>query len=554
MLQHLQIQNYALIESLSVDFSKGFSVITGETGAGKSILLGALGFVLGDRADTNILFDKEKKCVVEAVFTFEDETLKPLFEANDIDFDPSECIFRREFNPQKKSRAFINDTPVALQTMKAIGRQLVDIHSQHDSLLLTDSDFQLRLLDEIAQNETRLLKYQTEYKEVYHVLIQMLKDLRERATKDAAEHDYLKFQLDELQKAELKEGEYTEIEQTLHVMENAEEIKTLLMTAKGLIEDSDNALISQANDLASTLQRMRQLLPDTGSLGERVENLRIELKDIAYDLRQWENETQFEEEELLAIQGRYDLLNRLMMKHRLSDFDALVNLRDELQKKVNAYDKIDETIARREDELKTSERTLSVMAKILHDQRSQAAVTFGKKVTELARQLAMPFAVFNVEINPVDAFGPTGRDSIHYLFSANKGITPAELDKVASGGELSRLMLAIKSTVSDYNYIPTLIFDEIDTGVSGEVAAKIGSIMRQMGEKLQLISITHLPQVASQAEHHFFIYKDNQGVRTQSHIKQLNADERVTEIAKMLSNDKVSPEALKAAEVLLVRS
>ena len=550
MLRHLQIQNYALIESLSVDFTPGFSVITGETGAGKSILLGALGFVLGDRADTNILFDKEKKCVVEATFSFENETLKPLFDANDIDFDPEECIFRRELSPQKKSRAFVNDTPVALQTMKTIGNQIVDIHSQHDSLLLTDADFQLKLLDEIAQNAPHLCDYQAEYK-VYNSLKQRLKELRDLSLRNAAENDYLKFQLDELRKAELREGEYAEMEQTLHVMENAEEIKTLLMTANSLIEDSDTALLPQLNDLASTLQRMRQLLPDTESLGERVENLRIELKDIAYDLRHWEDETHFDEEQLLAIQERYDLLNRLMMKHRLNDFDALIALRDELQQKVEAFENIDETIAQAEKELKVSEKRLAALANILHEQRGKAAKTFGVKVTELARQLAMPFAVFSVEVHATEDYGPKGRDMVHYLFSANKGVAPAELSKVASGGELSRLMLSIKSAVSEYNYIPTLIFDEIDTGVSGEVAAKIGSILQQMGTSLQLVAITHLPQVASKAAYHYFIYKDNEGQRTQSHIRLLNHEERVTEIAKMLSNDKVTPEALKAAAVLL---
>ena len=553
MLQHLQIQNYALIESLSVDFPKGFSVITGETGAGKSILLGALGFVLGERADTNILYDKEKKCIVEAVFSFEDEAMKPLFDANDIDFDPTECIFRREFSPQKKSRAFINDTPVALQTMKEIGNQIVDIHSQHDSLLLTDTDFQLRLLDEIAQNHAPLLEYQAEYK-AFNSLKQKLNGLKDLSMRNAAENDYLKFQLDELQKAELKEGEYSEIEQSLRIMENAEEIKTLLMTANGLLEDSDTAILGQVNDLASTLQRMKQLLPDTETLGERLENLRVELKDIAYDLRHWEDETQFDEDQLLTIQDRYDLLNRLMMKHHINAFDELIALRDQLQEKLEAFENIDETIAQAEKELKASEKKLFAFAKVLHDKRIKAAKAFGEKVTSLARQLAMPFAVFQVEVESQKGFTATGCDSIRYLFSANKGVAPAELSKVASGGELSRLMLSIKSAVSDYNYIPTLIFDEIDTGVSGEVAAKIGNIMRQMGQKLQLISITHLPQVASQAEHHFFIYKDNQGARTQSHIKQLDAQERVTEIAKMLSNDKVSPEALKAAEVLLIRS
>ena len=549
MLKQLHISNYALIDELNVSFESGFNVITGETGAGKSILLGALGFALGDRADTNVLYDKDKKCVVEAQFVLTDETLKPLFEANNLDFE-TECILRRELNPQKKSRAFINDTPVALQTMKEMGNQLVDIHSQHDSLLLTDADFQLKLLDEIAQNGEILAAYQTEYSN-YNALKRKLNELKDIATKNTAENDYLKFQLDELDKANLKEGEYTDIEQTLSVMENAEEIKTLLVTANGLMEDSETAILGQVNELASALSRLRHLLPDTESLQERVENLRVELKDIAYDLRRKEDDTQFDEAQLQSLQERYDLLSRLMMKHRVNDFEELITIRDNLKHKVNAFENIDEAIAQAEKELKDSEKQLASLAKTLHDKRCQAAKAFGEKVTVLVQQLAMPFAQFQVSVENSDNFGSKGTDEIRFLFSANKGIAVDDLRRVASGGELSRLMLSIKSAVSTYNYIPTLIFDEIDTGVSGEVAAKIGGIMRQMGNSLQLISITHLPQVASQAEHHYFIYKDNEGARSQSHICMLNAEERVVEIAKMLSNDKVTPEALRAAEVLL---
>ena len=549
MLKQLHISNYALIDELTVSFDKGFNVITGETGAGKSILLGALGFALGDRADTGVLYDQNKKCVVEAQFELDDESLRPLFESNDLDFE-AECIFRRELNPQKKSRAFVNDTPVALQTMKELGSRLVDIHSQHDSLLLTDADFQLKLLDDIAKNAETLALYQEEYGN-YNALKRQLNALKDMATKNTAENDYLKFQLDELDKAQLKEGEYTDIEQTLGVMENAEEIKTLLVTANGLMDDSENAILGHMNALVSTLHRMSQLLPDTESIVERVENLKVELKDIAYDLRRKEDDTQFDEEQLQSLQERYDLLSRLMMKHHLNDFEELITLRDGLKEKVNAFENIDEAISKAEKELKESEKQLSSLAKVLHDKRCQAATTFSEKVTALVRQLAMPFAQFQVKVESQVNFHSKGCDEISFLFSANKGIAPDDIRRVASGGELSRLMLSIKSAVSSYNYIPTLIFDEIDTGVSGEVAAKIGGIMRQMGHSLQLISITHLPQVASQAEHHYFIYKNNEGTRTQSHIRVLQHEERITEIAKMLSNDQVTPEALRAAEVLL---
>ena len=549
MLKQLHISNYALIDELTVSFDKGFNVITGETGAGKSILLGALGFALGDRADTGVLYDQNKKCVVEAQFELDDESLRPLFESNDLDFE-TDCIFRRELNPQKKSRAFVNDTPVALQTMKELGSRLVDIHSQHDSLLLTDADFQLKLLDDIAQNTETLALYQEEYGN-YNALKRQLNALKDMATKNTAENDYLKFQLDELDKADLKEGEYAEIEQTLGVMENAEEIKTLLVTADNLMEDSETAILGQCNELSSTLSRLKRLLPDTESLQERVETLKVELKDIAYELRRHEGDTQFDEGQLQNLQERYDLISRLMMKHRVKEYDELITLRDSLKEKVNAFENIDETISKVEKELKESEKHLSNLANALHDKRCEAATAFGEKVKSLVQQLAMPFAQFQVSVERQDDFGCKGNDEIRFLFSANKGIAVDDLRRVASGGELSRLMLSIKSAVSDYNYIPTLIFDEIDTGVSGEVAAKIGNIMQKMGNALQLISITHLPQVASQANHHYYIYKDNEGERTQSHIRVLQHEERITEIAKMLSNDKVTPEALRAAEVLL---
>ena len=549
MLRHLHIRNYALIGELSVDFTEGFSVITGETGAGKSILLGALGFVLGDRADTGVLFDKEMKCVVEAQFELDGDNLKGLFDRHDLDFD-RECILRRELSPQKKSRAFVNDTPVTLQTLKEIGSQLVDIHSQHDSLLLTDADFQLWLLDEISQNNGIFIDY-TAHFVTYNKLKRKLDELRETATKNIAENDYLKFQLDELRKAQLKEGEYSEIEQSLNVMENAEEIRSLLFNANGLLESSESAILPQLNELSSVLHRLMQLVPSSEELKQRIESTQVELKDIAYDMERLGDDAQFDEGRLQELQERYDLLNRLMMKHHVKEFEELIHLQDELEAKVNAFENIDQEIADTEKALDEQVAMLRRLAQNLHTQRVKASKTFSESVTDLARQLSMPHAVFQIAVETLKDFGPNGLDQVRFMFSANKGIEVAELSKVASGGELSRLMLSIKSVVSRYNYIPTLIFDEIDTGVSGEVAAKIGSIMQGMGASLQLIAITHLPQVASKAKHHYFIYKDNEGTRTQSHIRLLKPEERITEIAKMLSNDKVTPEAIKAADVLL---
>lgn len=549
MLQQLHISNYALIQKLDISFDEGFSVITGETGAGKSILLGALGFALGDRADTNVLYDKDKKCVVEAIFHLNDDLLRSIFEDNDLDFE-QDCILRRELNPSKKTRAFINDTPVTLQTMKEIGNQLVDIHSQHDSLLLTSSEFQLRLLDEIAQNTDNLNDYKSEYHN-WNKLKGELEKLKEIAEKNAAENDYLKFQFEELDKANLSLDEYQEVEQTLQMMENAEEIKTLLVGANTLIENSDRAIIKQINDLQPTLTRLKQFIPNTEGMNERIESIKVELKDIAYDLYRLEDDTQFDEDQLRTLQERFDLFNRLMMKHRINSFEELINLRDDLKSKISTYENIDEAIDKAQQLCKRSEERLRLCAQSLHEKRKQAAKGFADNVTALVRQLAMPFAVFCIDVKQQEVFTSNGVDHITFLFSANKGMEVNDIGKVASGGELSRLMLSIKSVVSSYNYIPTLIFDEIDTGVSGEVAAKIGDIMAQIGQSLQLLSITHLPQVASKAKHHYFIFKDNDGTKTKSNIKVLSQEDRVMEIAKMLSNDRISPEAMKAAEVLL---
>ncbi|MBO4328994.1 MAG: DNA repair protein RecN [Bacteroidales bacterium] len=549
MLQHLDIRNYALIGQLSIAFNDGFSVITGETGAGKSILLGALGFVLGDRADTGVLFDKEQKCVVEARFQLADKGLEPWFEEHDLDFEP-ECLLRRELSPQKKSRAFINDTPVSVQTLKEIGSQLVDIHSQHDSLLLTDDGFQLRLLDEIAQNEGLLATYQAAYLHLNR-LNRRLNELRTLSEKNLSENDYLRFQLDELRKAQLQDGEYTDIEQRLTVMENAEEIQSLLFSANGLLENTETAILPQLNELSSALHRLSQLVPNAEELGQRIASAQVELKDIAYDLDRLGDDAQFDPGQLQELQERYDLLNRLMMKHHVKEYDTLIQLRDELEAKLDTFENLDQEIAQAEKAVAEQTALLAQVAGKLHTQRVQAAKAFGEQVATLARQLAMPHAQFEVEVTALQGFTSTGSDQVYFLFSANKGVEVAELSKVASGGELSRLMLSIKSVVSQHNYIPTLVFDEIDTGVSGEVAAKIGGILQQMGQKLQLVAITHLPQVASKATRHFLIFKDSEGAKTQTHIRQLDRQERVTEIAKMLSNDKVTPEALKAAEVLL---
>ncbi len=549
MLKHLAISNYALIDSLSISFGNGFSVITGETGAGKSILLGALGFVLGDRSDSSIMLDETKKCTVEATFIVDNERFKPFFDANDLDFD-EELILRRELTPTKKSRAFINDTPVTAQQLKELGSQLVDIHSQHDSLLLTNADFQLKIVDDAADNNKLLIDYQ----EVYHKFVALrneLKSLREMAQKNMAENDFLAFQLDELLRADLQDNEYEEVSQRLELLENAEEVKTLLAQSTNLLQDSEVSILDQLNELKSNVERLRRYVPEAEQYLERLESTKIELKDIAQDIESLQDSTQFDAASLAELQERFDLMQRLMLKHHVNDYAELLTIRNDLQQKVGAFANIDELIAKKEQEVKACEKELTKLADNLSVKRRKVKVAFEKAVTELLRQLKMPYSVFVIELSQTPDFTVNGKDKARFMFSANKGIAPDDMSRVASGGELSRLMLAIKAVAAENSYIPTLIFDEIDTGVSGEVASKLGDIMQKMGESLQIVSITHLPQIASKAKNHFFVYKDESEQKTRSCIRQLSHDERVTEIAKMLSNDKITPEAIKAAEVIL---
>ena len=557
MLKHLTISNYALIDSLSITFDDGLSVFTGETGAGKSILLGALGFVLGERSDSSIMLDETKKCAVEATFIVDNKRLKPFFDENDLDFD-YELILRRELSPTKKSRAFINDTPVTAQQLKELGNQLVDIHSQHDSLLLTNADFQLGIVDDAADNNALLADYQDVYRK-YIALRNVLKSLREMAKKNVAENDFLAFQLDELMKSDLQEGEYEEVSQRLEFLENAEEVKTLLAQSLGTLSESEYSILNQLNDMKSNVDKLKRYIPQAEQYVERINSAKIELKDIALDLDSLQDSMQFDADSLNEMQERYDLIQRLMLKHHVQNYEELLTIREELHQKVGAFANIDEEIEKKEIQLKNCEKELTKLADDLSAKRKKVKVSFEKAVTEILRQLKMPHAIFEIEISEFSNssenthFTITGKDRVRFLFSANKGIAPDDMSRVASGGELSRLMLAIKAVAAESNYIPTLIFDEIDSGVSGEVASKLGDILQEMGERLQIVSITHLPQIASKANNHFFVYKDDSENKSHSCIRQLSRDERVTEIAKMLSNDKITPEAIKAAEVLCRR-
>lgn len=553
MLNRLSISNYTIISSLSIDLNEGFSVITGETGAGKSILLDALGFVMGNRADSNVLFDNTRKCVVEAIFILSDDVidrLTPFFNENDIDID-KECIVRRELNPQKKSRAFINDTPVPLQTLKRLGTYLVDIHSQHDSLLLCDPDFQLTLLDDAANNRELLTDYKTQYR-LYAQAKNELARLKQQSINNIGENDYLKFQLDELLKAELIDDEYDDLAQRIEYLENQEEINRLLMDSANILEDSDSSLLDGLNLLINNVNKLTKYIPQLDSMSERLHSTKIELKDICSDLNNMRDDSH-DVSSLEMLQNRFDTIQHLMMKHHINDYNQLLVLREEIRSKVDKFSNIDDTIAEKERHLKFLENELTEKADELNKRRMLAKTTFETEVTKIIRQLSMPYGVFEINCKKTADLTINGTDEVTFMFSANKGFAPDNMAKAASGGELSRLMLAIKSVAAGNNYIPTLIFDEIDTGVSGEVASKIADIMKKMSNTLQLISITHLPQIASKAENHLFVYKNIEGDKTNSNIRILSKEERIIEIAKMLSNDKITAEALKAAEVLITQ-
>lgn len=553
MLNRLSISNYTIISSLSIDLNEGFSVITGETGAGKSILLDALGFVMGNRADSNVLFDNTRKCVVEAIFILSDDDmvrLTPFFNENDIDID-KECIVRRELNPQKKSRAFINDTPVPLQTLKRLGTYLVDIHSQHDSLLLCDPDFQLTLLDDAANNRELLTDYKTQYR-LYSQAKNELAKLKQQSINNIGENDYLRFQLDELLRAELVDDEYDDLTQRIEYLENQEEINRLLMDSANILEDSDSSLLDGLNLLINNVNKLTKYIPQLDSVSERLHSTKIELKDICSDLNNMRDDSH-DVSSLEMLQNRFDTIQHLMMKHHINDYNQLLVLREEIRSKVDEFSNIDDTITEKERHLKFLENELTEKADELNKRRMLAKTTFETEVTKIIRQLSMPYGVFEINCKKTADLTINGTDEVTFMFSANKGFAPDNMAKAASGGELSRLMLAIKSVAAGNNYIPTLIFDEIDTGVSGEVASKIADIMKEMSNTLQLISITHLPQIASKAENHLFVYKNIEGDKTNSNIRILSKEERITEIAKMLSNDKITAEALKAAEVLITQ-
>jgi DNA repair protein RecN (Recombination protein N) len=548
MLQHLQIKNYALIEHLELSPEKDLNIITGETGAGKSIMLGALGLMLGNRADTKTLYNPNEKCVIEGEFNISGYIIKSIFEDEELDFD-EHCIVRREISPQGKSRAFINDTPVNLETLKRVTTQLMDIHSQHDNLLLGANDYQLQIIDTFSQNEKHLDKYKTDFQnfskasKVYEELLQEAKDSKK-------EFDYNSFLFDELSKARLQKDELKGLEQDLIVLENAEEVKSKLQLAAEYLNNPEQSIISFLGGTLTALNGISGFGTQYAQIRDRVQSCLIELKDVAEEAESEAESVELDDEKIVAIKERLDLIYNLLQKHQVKTTNELLVIEADLQEKVSRVLNMDESIQKAKIATEKAQKATLASAAALSKSRKVALPAVEKQISDLLKDLGMPNASLKIEHQEISP-NLTGIDVINFLFSANKGIKPQSLKNVASGGEFSRLMLAIKYILANKRALPTIIFDEIDTGISGEVSIKVGNMMREMSRTHQIIAITHLHQIAAQGSAHYFVYKDNSSAKTVSRIRRLNNEERVIEIAQMIGGQSPSKAVLENAREIL---
>ena len=558
MLQKLSISNYALIDNLEISFDAGLNILTGETGAGKSIILGALSLILGQRAESRYFFNQQKKCVIEGTFKIANFHLKTFFEDNDLDYE-AETVLRREISADGKSRSFVNDTPVNLNSLKLLGEKLIDIHSQHATLEINDPEFQLLVVDSVAKHSELLTEYQTKFR-AYKKSTAKLQQLIDESDKAKADLDYYQFQYDELEKAGLSADEQEQLEQELYALNNAEEIKRNLLGANYLMQDSDAAALTQLREAGQQLGSLVKFNPQIEELQERLNSTIIELKDIAAEIENIEQRTHTNESRAADINTRLSLIYNLQKKHRLNTNAELLQLQDELSGKIQQAVFGDEVIEKLQQQIGLDKKELEELANQLSANRLKAIPVIEGQVLQTLAEMGMANSALKIELStiqaagrnsPLGGLGENGTDVVRFLFSANKGHALAEMSKVASGGELSRLMLSIKSLIAKNTALPTIIFDEIDTGVSGEVANKVGQIMEQLASNLQVITITHLPQIASKGQSHYFVYKDDEADTTRTRIKQLDKNERILEIAKMLSGDKPGESALQNARELL---
>lgn len=550
MLRSLYIQNYALIEQLDIRLENGFSVITGETGAGKSIILGAIGLLLGQRADVKAIRRGASKCIIEARFEIAAYGMQPFFEANDLEYE-DECILRREVYASGKSRAFINDTPASLAQMKELGEMLIDVHSQHQNLLLNKEGFQLNVLDILAHNDGALSVYADCYGS-WKKAQQQLEELIARAERDKADEDYVRFQLEQLEEANLTAGEQEELEQEAELLSHAEDIKAgLYRVGQGLSAD-EGGLLPLLNDCLSTMQSMRKVYPAAEELSERLESSYIELKDIAQEVAGREEEVEFNPARLDEVNARLNLIYTLQQKHRVSTVDELLTLQEEYASRLSAITSSDDQIEDLKQQCADLYNKVKQQAAVLTESRVAAAREVEKHMASRLVPLGMPNVRFQVEVGARKEPGVHGADTVSFLFSANKNGTLQSISSVASGGEIARVMLSLKAMIAGAVKLPTIVFDEIDTGVSGEIADRMADIMQEMGDSnRQVISITHLPQIAARGRVHYKVYKEDNENETNSHIRRLTDEERVEELAHMLSGATLTEAALNNARALL---
>lgn len=549
MIISLSIENFALIEKLNIDFSTGFSVITGETGAGKSILLGALDLVRGKRADLTSLKNKDEKCVIEAVFTIENYNLKSFFEENDFDYE-TETIIRREILPSGKSRAFINDSPVNLQQLQDLSDCLIDIHSQHQTLELSNQDFQITLLDSLAKNQNLVSQYKSELS-LYKKIDNSLKELISNKNSLDKEQDYNTFLLEELLAADLKLGEQEILESELEMLSNVEFIKENIEKSIAISEEEQFGVIQNLKEIRISLQKISGLSSVYNQLFERINSVIIELEDVNQDLNSELEKLVFNPEKLELVNQKLQTIYLLQKKHQVETIDELIAIRDELDAKVFLSNDIENQIAAFQNQLQSKKDLLDEVSKNIHENRVGVVSNLTQRLSAILSQLGMSNAQFQFEIQYGENFLSDGKDIVQLLFSANKGSNFGLLKKVASGGEMSRIMLAIKSVLAEETKLPTIIFDEIDTGISGEIANNMAEIMKQMSNQIQIFAITHLPQIASKGKAHYKVFKTIKENTTVSEIILLNENERILEIAEMLSGKNPSESALTHAKALL---
>jgi DNA repair protein RecN (Recombination protein N) len=549
MITSLSIENFALIEKLSVRFSDGFSVITGETGAGKSILLGALGLVLGKRADLSSLKNKDDKCIIEAIFKIKDYNLKPFFIENDLDYE-EETIIRREILPSGKSRAFINDTPVNLNELQVLSNYLIDIHSQHQTQELSDDGVQFQIIDSVASNFDLIAQYSLKYKNLKK-LNSDLKSKKEALGSILKEQDYNTFLLEELLAVNLKVGEQEEFESQYEKLNNVEFIKENIDKSLLIANEDQIGVLNNLKEIKLSFQKIAGFSGEYNALFERISSVLIEFDDIEKELTNLSETLISNPEELATINEKLQLIYSLQKKHQVNSVDELLGIQNDLDNKVVSVTTLESEIIKIEDFIEQNTNELNIIAKEIHNKREKAIPVLINKLSLILEKLGMSNAKFNIQLISKEEFFINGKDEIQFLFSANKGSDFGLLKKVASGGEMSRIMLAVKSVLSEYSKLPTIIFDEIDTGVSGEIAHKMGDIMKQMSSNMQVFAITHLPQIAGKGKAHFKVYKVIKESQTQSELKLLNPEERVVEIAQMLSGSTISDSALNHAKELL---